>query len=70
MDWLWLSCHAMSVMVVFKCRLCKETATPMVLELLFCNMNYVILYLNLWQIAPKRYNTYSVVPHTQYLTPG
>ena len=38
MDWPWLSCHAMSVMVVFKCvydfmnnRLRLESVTPMVL---------------------------------------
>ena len=42
MDWPWLSCHAMSVMVVFKCvydfinnRLRLESVTPMALMHVF-----------------------------------
>ena len=45
MDWLWLSCRAMSVMVVFKCvhdfinnRLRLENVTPMALMHVFGNL--------------------------------
>lgn len=45
MGWLWLSCRAMSIMVVFKCvhdfinnRLCLENVTPMALMHVCCKL--------------------------------
>ena len=37
-----------------------KNATPMVLEHIFRNMNYVILHLDLWLITLRKRNAYSV----------
>ncbi|ERJ99495.1 hypothetical protein HMPREF9145_0958 [Segatella salivae F0493] len=42
----------------------------MVLIRSFYIMIVVFLCQNLWQIAPKKRNTYGVVPHTTYINPG
>ncbi|WP_278510583.1 hypothetical protein, partial [Segatella salivae] len=47
-----------------------ESVTPMVLIRSFYIMIVVFLCQNLWQIAPKKHNTYGVVPHTTYINPG
>ena len=47
-----------------------ENATPMALTRLFHNTIDVNIHMNKWWIAPKRYNTYSVVPHKSYINPG
>ena len=47
-----------------------ENATPMALTRLFHNTIDVNIHMNKLWIAPKRYNTYSVVPHATYTTPG
>ena len=47
-----------------------ENATPMVLARLFHNTIDVNIHMNKLWIALKRYNTYSVVPHATYTTPG
>ncbi|WP_257898795.1 hypothetical protein [Segatella salivae] len=47
-----------------------ENATPMALTRLFHNTIDVNTHMNKLWIALKRYNTYSVVPHATYTTPG
>ena len=52
------------------CGLRLESVTPMALTRSFHNTIDVNTHMNKWWIAPKRYNTYSVVPHATYTTPG
>jgi len=47
-----------------------ESVTPMVLIRSFYIMIIVFLCQNLWQIAPKKRNTYGVVPRKPYVNPG
>ena len=47
-----------------------KSATPTALKCLFYNTIDVNTHMNKLWIALKRYNTYSVVPHATYTTPG
>ena len=47
-----------------------ETATPMVLKHVSYGVINVNIHMDKWWIAPKRYNTYGVVPRKPYINPG
>ena len=47
-----------------------ESVTPMVLIRSFYIMIVDFLCQNLWQIAPKKRNTYGVVSRKPYVNPG
>ena len=47
-----------------------QNATPTALTWLFHKMIDIYTQINKWQVAPKRYNTYGVVPHTTNANPG
>ena len=44
--------------------LIKKSTTPTALTRLFHDVINIYMRINKWWIMPKRYNTYSVVPHT------
>ena len=68
MDWLWLSCHAMSIMVVFKCvhdfinnRLCLENVTPMALMHVCCKLMGFMPCYNLAHFTLQFSSFYAVI---------
>ena len=68
MDWPWLSCHAMSVMVVFKYvhdfinnRLRLESVTPMALMHVFGNLMGFIPCYNLAHFTLQFASFYAVI---------
>ena len=44
--------------------LIKKSATPTALKYVFHDVVNIYMRMNKWWIMSKRYNTYSVVPHT------
>ena len=68
MDWLWLSCHAMSVMVVFKCvhdfinnRLRLESVIPMALMHVFGKLKGFMSCYNLAHFTLQFASFYAVI---------
>ena len=45
-------------------------ATPTALKRVLHDVINVYAHMYKWQVTPKRYNTYSVVPHKLYVNPG